>query len=245
MGYGTTLTPTLLMLGYDPLQIVPAVLVSELFTGFTSAGAHHIAGNVNLDFRNDENHVKKRLGKLGYLPRSADAKVAGVLGLCSVVGTIAAVYIAINISKTLVKTYIGVLVLAMGLVILKNRGKVFTFTWGKIIGIGTLAAFNKGLSGGGYGPLVASGQVISGVKAKSAVGITSLSEALTCLVGVLAYLATGAVTDWNLAPSLVTGAMLSVPFATYTVKKLPEQRFTLLVGGATTFLGIYTLANVL
>ncbi len=30
MGYGTTLTPLLLIMGYNPLQIVPAVLLSEL-----------------------------------------------------------------------------------------------------------------------------------------------------------------------------------------------------------------------
>ena len=28
MGYGTTLTPILLMMGYNPLQIVPVVLIS-------------------------------------------------------------------------------------------------------------------------------------------------------------------------------------------------------------------------
>jgi len=30
MGYGTILTPVLLMVGFDPLQVVPAVLVSQL-----------------------------------------------------------------------------------------------------------------------------------------------------------------------------------------------------------------------
>jgi len=29
MGYGTTLTPLLLILGFEPLQIVPAVLLSD------------------------------------------------------------------------------------------------------------------------------------------------------------------------------------------------------------------------
>ena len=34
MGYGTTLTPILLLLGFDVLQIVPCILISELITGF-------------------------------------------------------------------------------------------------------------------------------------------------------------------------------------------------------------------
>ena len=32
MGYGTTLTPVLLFMGYTPMQIVPAVLLSEMIT---------------------------------------------------------------------------------------------------------------------------------------------------------------------------------------------------------------------
>ena len=33
MGYGTTLTPLLIMMGYNPFQIVPVVLISELLSG--------------------------------------------------------------------------------------------------------------------------------------------------------------------------------------------------------------------
>ena len=29
MGYGTTLTPVLLLMGYEPMQVVPAVLLSN------------------------------------------------------------------------------------------------------------------------------------------------------------------------------------------------------------------------
>jgi len=82
-----------------------------------------------------------------------------------------------------------------------------------------MAAFNKGISGGGYGPVVTSGQIMSGVKSKKATGITSLAEGLTCLVGVITYLIfTNHAIEWELAPSLVLGAVLSVPFAAYTVK---------------------------
>ena len=49
MGYGTTLTPVLLMMGYEPMQVVPAVLLSELFTGLFAGLAHHNEGNA--DFR--------------------------------------------------------------------------------------------------------------------------------------------------------------------------------------------------
>ena len=38
MGYGTTLTPILLLAGFAPLDIVPAILLSEALTG-AAAGA--------------------------------------------------------------------------------------------------------------------------------------------------------------------------------------------------------------
>ncbi len=41
MGYGTTLTPVLLLMGYQPMQVVPAILLSELITGGFAAFAHH------------------------------------------------------------------------------------------------------------------------------------------------------------------------------------------------------------
>jgi len=48
MGYGTTLTPILLLLGYEPAQIVPSVLLSEFLTGILAGVLHHELGNVNL-----------------------------------------------------------------------------------------------------------------------------------------------------------------------------------------------------
>ena len=48
MGYGTTLTPVLMLcFGFEPLEIVPAVLLSELVSGLLGAFMHHLNGNVN------------------------------------------------------------------------------------------------------------------------------------------------------------------------------------------------------
>ena len=43
MGYGTTLTPLLLLMGYEPVEIVPAVLLSECITGVLAGACHHEA----------------------------------------------------------------------------------------------------------------------------------------------------------------------------------------------------------
>ena len=114
-----------------------------------------------------------------------------------------------------------------------------------LIALGALAAFNKGLSGGGYGPLVTSGQVVSGLSPKKAVAITSLAESLTCFVGLVAYLLLHKALDWALAFPLTLGAMLSVPVATLTVRRLPDRALRASVGVATCLLGLFTLTKLL
>ena len=226
MGYGTALTPVLMILGFSPLAIVPCVLLSELFTGVTAGLAHHKVGNVN--FKRGSLHLK----------------IVSVLVACSIIGATIAVFVAISIPSIWLKTYIGVVVLGMGLVILLTYKKEYKFSWKKIIGLGSIAAFNKGMSGGGYGPVVTGGQILSGVKGNNAVGITSLAEGLTCIVGVIVFIASPKFVDWSLAPSLVIGAMLSVPFSTLIVKRLPSKALKLSIAVLTIVLGLYTLYNI-
>jgi uncharacterized membrane protein YfcA len=226
MGYGTTLTPVLLVMGFEPLQIVPAVLLSELTAGFMAAGMHHSVGNV--DFRKHSNHLK----------------IALLLGLLSALGAIFAVLAALNLPQFYVKLYIGILVALMGLIILLKRNRT-AFSWKKIASLGIVASFNKGISGGGYGPLVVTGQMLSGMNGKNAVAITSLAEAFTCLVAVVIYLVSPYQIDWSLAPFLVVGAFLSAPLSAHTVKRIREDRLTVYVGSATLLLGIFTLAKAL
>ncbi|MFP4197948.1 MAG: sulfite exporter TauE/SafE family protein [Methanomassiliicoccales archaeon] len=246
MGYGTTLTPLLLIVGFAPLAVIPSILLAGFLSGALASVLHDRAGNVDFDFRNDPEHqMVKRLGKLGYMPRSKDSKVALVLGACSLVGAIVAVMVAVNIPVLYLKLFIGLLVLAMGIILLCKCRARSRFSWGRLVAIGSVAAFNKGMSGGGYGPLVTSGQILSGIRSKNSVAISAFSESLTCLVGVIAYLAIGGAVDWSLSPVLVSGTLLSVPLATYSVKRMPERSFTMLIGAATTVLGAATLYNTL
>lgn len=226
MGYGTTLTPVLLLFGFGPLEVVPAVLFSELFTGIAAGISHHNAGNVSLR------------------PGTRHFKISMVLAACSVLGTVAAVLIAVSIPKAYLKLYIGLLVLSMGLVILVFHNHRRRFSWRKIVGLGVLASFNKGMSGGGYGPVVTSGQILSGVEGRSAVGITSFAEGLTCAVGVTVYCLTTGALPWTLCAPLAIGALLSVPLSAWSVKRISTARFTLAIGVITTLLGIVTLARV-
>jgi len=251
MGYGTTLTPVLLLFGFTPLQIVPAVLISELITGFMAGFFHHKEGNVNFKPETtDFSLIKNQLHALGYVESfkrgiPIHLKVALLLALCSVVGTVFAVFTAVSISKFWLTLYIGCLVLAMGIIILICCNKTYKFSWKKIISLGLIASFNKGMSGGGYGPVVTGGQILAGLEGKNAVGITSLAEGITCLVGVIVYfIASSKPIDWTLAAFIVVGAVCSVPFTAKTVKKINTKRLNLVIGVLTTILGIVTLIKL-
>jgi uncharacterized membrane protein YfcA len=229
MGYGTTLTPVLLLMGFSPLQVVPAVLFSEFVSGLIAAAFHHSVRNAS------------------FRPGSQDTKVATVLSTFAVIGAVISVVVALRLPADILKIWIGVIVVAMGVAILALRGRRCSFSWSRISLLGALASFNKGMSGGGYGPLVMGGQVLSGVGVKNAVAITSFSEGVTCLVGVTMYffLRTQSESDWILAPWLMAGAILSVPLAAHTVKRISEDKMKAASAIVIIALGVLTLSKVI
>lgn len=226
MGYGTALAPILIILGYHPLIVVPAILVSQLATDIAACISHHSCRNVNLKFN------------------SADFKIALSLGLVSSIGVIISVIIALKIPKWLLTLYMGLLVTTMGILILVNRNRTVRLSWHKIMGVGLLAAFNKGISGGGYGPLVMGGQILTGVNAKNAVGITAFAEAITCLVGFIVYLIFRKNIDWKLVGLLLISAIPAVPFAAITIKNVNSNKLKKYVGILITILGLFTLLKI-
>jgi uncharacterized membrane protein YfcA len=226
MGYGTALAPILIIMGYQPLKVVPAILISQLITDIAACISHHSLRNVNLKIK------------------SPDFRIAFILGIISSIGVILSVMVALKIPKWLLTLYIGLLVLSMGILILVTINKPMRFSWRKIMGISFLAAFNKGISGGGYGPLVMGGQMLSGVCAKNAVGITAFAEAITCFVGFLLYLILGKSIDWKLTGLLIVCATGAVPIAALTVKNINSSRLKKYVGIFITILGLFTVLKI-
>jgi len=223
MGYGTILTPALLMIGFDPLQVVPAVLVSQLAGDFSAAFFHHQFKNVNFS-----------IGGKHF-------KIAAMLSLLGLIGSLIAVVIAANSPKFIINLYIGTLFVVTGLIILAIKNKNYGFSWTRLLCLSSLAAFNKGISGGGYGPIVTAGQILSGVNARSAIGIISLTEGVTCFIAVLLYLFIGRNIDWLLSILLSIGVVFSAPIAAFVVRKIDSRRLKLAIGISTLLLGLSTI----
>jgi len=230
MGYGTTLTPLLLTFGVVRQEIVPVILLSELMTGFFAGIAHHHEGNV--DLRNDKN-----------------IKTAVIfLAIPSVIGVVAATVLSSqlkDLGQKYANLYIGAMIVAIGLyLIYKNfcyKSGTQPLSKYKLLILGTVAAFNKGVSGGGYGPLMTGGQMTAGVSEKEAIVITSLCECFTCFTGLVVFFAMGGSLNLFYTIPLCMGSMLSVVPAAKTIKLLPEGTLRKAIGWATLLLGLMTL----
>ncbi len=228
MGYGTTLTPILLSIGYEPLQIVPTILLSEFLSGLSASVFHHRAGNVDFTSR-----------------KTRHSTIAIVLALGSVFGVIVGVNLAVEIPTFILKLTIGIIITVAGIIIWFFLNHSFAFKKWKMIVIASIASFNKALSGGGYGPLLTSGQILSGVNGKASVAITSFSESFTCLVAVILFMVRGHYINLELLVPVCVGALLSVPISANIVSKLNETYLKRAIAILTIGLGLFTIIKTI
>jgi len=227
MGYGFTVTPILLLLGYTPEASVPAVLFSSFLGAAFSSFFHQIMGNV--DFR-----------------AGGDAlKIGATLGAFGVIGGVIGARLSLNIPVFYLRAYIGLLVISVGVFILTNRGIKLEFSWTRIAAVGILGSINKGLSGSGFGPIVTTGTIMSGMNEKASVAIQALSELPVSIVGFTTYLISGALIDWQLTISLGAGVIIASPIATYFVKRVDATQIRRLIGVVALFIGVLTLVNII
>ena len=242
MLYGTILSPVLIIAGFDPLVVVPSILFSQAIGSIIASIGHHRLKNVDFTIKEE---VMRRLSALGYIETfrrstTRDLKVVFVVTCLGILATIIAALTAISIPKVALKTYIGILVFVMGIILLLRTR--FNFSWGKILGIGVLSAFNKGISGGGFGPVVTSGQLISGRESKRSIGATTLSEAPICITGFLTYLIRNGLPSWNLVLVLTAGSIIGAIIGPHiTAKFKSEKKLRLSLGILVTLLGIWIL----
>ena len=219
MGYGTAFTPLLLLMGYDPLQIIPVIMIQQACAGLIGAYMHKEYGNVEWRFRPPSETVKLLL------------IIAGI-GMLAVTFSITSIYGVLKLGEVWIKFYVVMLLLAMGLTALFNCKKAPLYRPKRMYFFGALAGFNKGIGGGGYGPVVTIGGLLSGVPAKTMMAITAFSEGLVCIVSILVWffwLNHGVVIDFILLPSMILGSILSVIAAPYATRVLPEVTWRTIV----------------
>lgn len=213
MGYGTAFTPLLLFFGFDPLQIVPVVMIQQGLAGLCGAYLHKEFENVEWGFKPMSETIKLWL-------------IIGGAGCLSVIFSVTAVYGIFDVAKIWIKLYVAILLVAMGVISLVKAKRKKIYKPKNMIFYGALAGFNKGIGGGGYGPVVSVGGLLSGVPAKSMMAVTALSEGSVCMVSIVVWivlLGQGVVIDFVLLPSMLLGSIFAVVTAPYTTRVLPEK----------------------
>ncbi len=236
MGFGTGLTPLLFLLGYDPLQVVPILLISEAITGFTASYFHHEFENVSFSIRKPLN------------PTTKITMMIAITGCFAIIVSVFLTYAAFELPKSFIKTYVAILVLAMGIIgIFRLKRKNSSYRPKLLTGFAALAGFNKGIGAGGYGPVVMMGQLFSGIYEKTATAIVSLAEGIVSLVGFATFIfitSYGVTIDYLLLPSIFTGGFIAAIISPYIVRVLPNKMWRIVIPVYAVFMGVLTLAKV-
>lgn len=241
MGFGTCLAPLLLLFGYTPLQIVPTLLISESLTGLIDAFFDHEFKNVHFSFFPLNDTTKYTLW-------------IALFGCIAIIASVFLGYYALNFSDVIIKIYVAILVLFMGilgLIRIRIRNKSIDRPISRpkaLLGFAALAGFNKGIGGGGYGPIVTMGQIYSGVYEKSATAIVSFSEALVSITGILTFFLislVGVDVDLVLLPSIFTGGFIAAILSPYLVRVLPNRIWRIIIPFYAIGIGIFLLLKIL
>ena len=231
MLYGTILSPLLIILGFNPLVIIPSILLSQAIGGF-AATYHH-------------NKYKNASFKWG----TTDIKILCVVLGFGIFALLLGVYVGGAIPTFWLKFYIGLLCIVMGILVVLKR--VFTFSWGKIIGLGFISSFNKSFTGGGFGPIMASGQIASGVTEKRAIGITDFCEAPICIMSFVAWIILNGFNDYIFLLPMCVGAFiggLTGPYLLSKVKNVKRIKIAVgilaIVSGIIVMLKLFGILNI-
>lgn len=225
MMYGTLLSPILIGYGFEPLVVVPAILISQAIGGISGTIFHHKFKNA--DFRG----------------LTRDTKIVLAMVIPGLVVVIVGVFGAVNLPRSWVKTYIGVLVIAMSVLCLSPIR--YVFAWWKHYVVGVLAAFNKALTGGGFGPVTSTGGIIGGLKSKVSIATTTFAEVIICLAAFGVYVFFVGNVDTVFAGSLCVGAVVGGIIGPYISSRVSHRLLRRCIGILGIVSGIWLLWRVL
>lgn len=220
MLYGTLLSPLLILLGFDPLIVIPSILLSQAIGGIIASIRHHKFNNAEFCFH------------------SKDFKVGIIIFSLGIVAVLIGTLLAIKIDKIILKTYISILVILMGTLVVSNLK--FKFSWKSITLLGLLSSFNKALSGGGFGPILSTGQIILGREAKNSVATTDFAEVPICLTGFAFWFFLSPTSlNLNLLIMLCLGSIIGAYFGPLMLSKIKNENIVKkIIGGLAIILGL-------
>jgi len=208
MAYGVSLTTFLLSTGIPPATASASVHTAEIFTTGASGISHLKLGNVN----------KELFTKL---------LVPGMIG--GIVGA----YILTSIPVKIIKPFVALYLLLMGVIILRKTFKKIEETTtprAKLFPLGLIGGFFDALGGGGWGPIVTSTLVARGHNPRFTIGTVNLAEFFVTLTEVATFLMIMGLAQLQIILGLIIGGVIAAPLAAYVCKKIPSKKLMIIVG---------------
>jgi uncharacterized membrane protein YfcA len=224
MAYGVSSNGVLLTLGVPPKLASASVHAAEVVITAISGFSHFRVGNV-------------------------DRQLVLRLILPGVVGGAVGAYLLTRVDGDMIKPYIAIYLLIMGLVILVrafNKVREGEVKTGLIPPLAILGGLLDAIGGGGWGPVVTTTLVAAGKKPRFAIGSVNLSEFfVTFSESVTFILAIGNLVDyWRIILGLLIGGAIAAPLGALACKRIPQKAMMIIVGLLIIFLQVRTLLGI-
>jgi uncharacterized membrane protein YfcA len=208
MGYGVTSNSLLLASGFSPAAATATVHVAKAFTGAASGLAHWERGNI-------------------------DTRVFRGLLIPGIIGSLLGVWLVTSIDGRVMRPYISAYLAFMGLFIIYRafRQVALAKTVGKrIIPVALVGGFADSVGGGGWGPVVTTSLIGSGLEPKTTIGSVNAAEFVVTLASGLSFAVLIGVQAWESATGLILGGMIIAPFAAGLANKINRRALMVMVG---------------
>jgi uncharacterized membrane protein YfcA len=222
MAYGVSASTFLLSSGVSPVLASASVHAAEIFTTAVSGTSHWRLGNVDKDL------VKR-------------------LALPGVAGAVLGAYVLTAIPGEIIKPFVSVYLLVMGLRILlqaanyrQRQSSTKNIGW-----LGLIGGFLDVCGGGGWGPVVTSTLVANGNTPRYAIGSVNITEFFVTVAASVTFVLTIGLIHWQVILGLAIGGSLAAPLAAYICQRLPHRALMIMVGLVIVFLSIRTLYTML
>ncbi len=220
MAYGITSSSFLLAVGASPAMASGATHLAEVFTSGVSGVSHLKMGNVN----------KKLFFSL---------LIPGIVG--GLIGT----YILSSIDGNVLKPYISLYLLVMGLYVLSKAFRQIQARYDinavKIAPLALLGGLMDTTGGGGWGPIVTTSLVGSGHDPRTTIGSVNFAEFFLTVTVATALFSILDQSVWIIVAGLVIGGLFAAPFAAYITRHLKTKTLLILVGSLISLISVFNL----
>ncbi|EAY25723.1 sulfite exporter TauE/SafE family protein [Microscilla marina] len=223
VAYGLITSTILLSLGLPPILVSSSVHATAVFTNGTSGWAHYRMGNIN----------KKLFWHL---------LIPGIVGV--LLGTL----LLTSINGHLIKPFVAVYMLGMGIVVFSRslKKKVRKQKTRNITPLALVGGFLDGVGGGGWSALITSTLISKGRTPRYTIGTVNTVKFFIAVISTGAFLSLVHLTpkDWMLIAGLLIGGVPASYFSAFLAARLQSKMLMRIVGVTIILLSSYMVGSV-